>query len=48
MSFPPPCKRHPNETEEEWNHVIKETKQLKRLFQLKNYMRQQKWTGDLN
>ena len=48
MSFPPPRKRHPYETEEEWNHVIKETKQMKHLFQLKHDMTQQQLTGDLN
>ena len=48
MSFPPPHKCHPNETEEEWNHVIEETKQLKRLCQLKYYTKQEKLTDDLN
>ena len=48
MSFPPPRKRHPNETEEEWNHVIEETKHLKRLCQLKDNTKQEKLTDDLN
>ena len=47
MSFPPPRKRHPYETEEEWNNFIKETKEMKHLFQLKHDMTQQQLTGDL-
>ena len=41
MSFPSLRKRHPNETEEEWNHVIKKTKKWKILLQLKNDLTQQ-------